>query len=346
MLLVSAVGAVGFTFGKVLDIQISNSSAYESGIGAYYAAESGIEEGFLRYRVSRGANAVPTDGQVPTFANPTAYPYPAQNWLAAPDNVFRTNLSTSTLASTAVNGIAKTSPIGITTDLNSQFYDLRMGAASKDGNPIGTLAGNSDLTKADLDEDYHIARDETRKIDLGDMFSFAAVSDITLTFKPVEPLLSTQYPAVFRAAKCVVIEVKLQLQQSGTDKVTEKKTLLYNPTGCSSLSPDIISDLSTAKNYAYNATSNIGTMSNLRAEMSPAVGYDRATLFLKPIGAGIYYSLKEIGLRASQHPLNSANNTITSTGYFGGTARTLQADVSLQNGSLYDLYDYVIFKNN
>ena len=37
---------------------------------------------------------------------------------------------------------------------------------------------------------------------------------------------------------------------------------------------------------------------------------------------------------------------LNSTGYYGGVTRTLTANIDRQSGTLYDLYDYVIFKGN
>lgn len=316
MLLVSAVGAVGFTFGKVLDIQIDNSLVHESSIGAFYAAESGLEEGFLRYRVGHGSSATvyadKTGGQVPPFSDS------AKQWLSAPTNVMRTNLTDIKLASNATTGIDKSSTFGLS-ELNAQYYDLRMGSAS------GTSAS------------YSIARDETLKIDLGDMFSNFVYSDLKLSFTTSESLAS---PALFKNGNCTLIEAKFQLQAYAGGPVIEKKKLLRNPV-CSDSS--IISDYSATLDYAMPIDTAI--LDRLKTKMIGSATYSRAALFLKPIGSDIDLTITETGLNKDQHPLNGSSNKIVSTGYFGGVARTLEANISSQIGSLYDLYDYVIFKN-
>jgi len=316
MLLVSAVGAVGFTFGKVLDIQINNSLVHESSIGAFYAAESGLEEGFLRYRVGHGSSATvyadKTGGQVPPFSDS------AKQWLSAPTNVMRTNLTDIKLASNATTGIDKSSTFGLS-ELNAQYYDLRMGSAS------GTSAS------------YSIARDETLKIDLGDMFSSGVLSNLDLSFK-MNNQIST--PSVFFSGKCTLIEAKFQLQAYAGGPVIEKKKLFRNST-CPDSS--IISDYGATINYVFSGSK--ATLSGLKTKMIGSATYSRAALFLKPIGSDIDLTITETGLYKTQHPLNGSVNKIVSTGYFGGVARTLEVKVNTKSGSLYDLYDYVIFKN-
>ena len=60
-LLVTAIGSLAFSFGKILLADITSASIYENGVGSYYSAESGIEEGMLRYRFSSSAT-VPETG--------------------------------------------------------------------------------------------------------------------------------------------------------------------------------------------------------------------------------------------------------------------------------------------
>ena len=330
MLLVTAVGAVGFTFGKVLNIQITNETLYENGVGAYYAAESGIEEGFLRYRYDRNSVATPTEGQVPTFLG---LPHPAQRWLSLPKNVIRANLTSSIVYGNSTTGVLKSSLAGIT-DPNTQYYDLRMGSV------IGGTVGN--LAAPTLDPNYHIARDETRKIGLGSIFNVG--DDITLSFR-ITPLSGVSNPPVFDNDKCTLIEAKLELQQVQNGPIIEKKKLISN-TDHSVVCPygTIITDYTTTIPYILPA-SNIATVTFLKNLMAGSASYYQATLFLKPIGSDIDYSLTETGPAVAQNPLNGANSVVTSTGYYGGVARTLRADINLTSGSLYDLYDYVIYKN-
>jgi len=342
MLLVSAVGTVGFTFGKVLDIQISNSSAYESGIGAYYAAESGLEEGFLRYRVSQGKDAVATDGQVPTFYTDT---HPSQSWLVLKNNVIRTNLSGNAIIGDGKKGLSKSTSL---TDLNAQYYDLRMGSASDKFESIGNLQT--------VPSEYHIIRDATAKIDLGNIFSTGVGSNITLFFS-IPKNSGVDNPPVFNNDQCTLVEAKLELQEFDGGPIVEKKKLLKNSnSGVCSLYSSIISDSSgkttidyTLVPYPTVPAGRIAVVSDLKTKLAPSTPYSRATLFLKPIGSDIDYMISETNSypeKIKQNPLHNTFSIVTSTGYYGGVARTLKADISLKSGALYDLYDYVIFKNN
>lgn len=337
MLLVTAVGAVGFTFGKVLNIQITNETLYENGVGAYYSAESGIEEGFLRYRYDHNSVATPTEGQVPSFLGLSN---PAQRWLNLPKNVIRANLTSSIVYSNPTTGMPKSSLAGIT-DPNTQYYDLRMGSK------IGSTAGDPTFNPAsDPEQNFHINRDETKKIDLGGIFNVG--DDITLSFKASNPISITQQPVVLRETRCTLVEVKLELQQTSTSPVIEKKKLLINSACDYHAIPNpvtIITDFATTVDYTYDGITGIATRAGLKTNIAPTIFYYQATLFLKPIGSDIDYSLQETGPAVAQNPLNGANSVVTSTGYYGGVARTLEADIDLTNGSLYDLYDFVIYKN-
>lgn len=331
MLLVTAVGAVGFTFGKVLNIQISNETSYENGLGAYYSAESGLEEGFLRYRYNR-------DAQVPSFSPPLSGKTSSQSWVDSTDNIVRANLTLGNLVTslTAIGENRKviTDMTSSPNYLNSQYYDLRMGSA------VGTTAGNLNASPLDPDySNYHIDRDETKKIDLGGIFNTGMNADINLSFK-IDPLSTVAISPIPANHKCTLIEAKLELQPL-SGPVIEKKKLLYNDSSCNY--GTIISDYSTAA--AYTMSAGIASITYLRSKIAPSIFYSKATLFLKPIGSAIDYSLTETGTTSVQTPLNGANSVITSTGYFGGVNRTLEAKIDRSSGSLYDLYDYVIFKN-
>ncbi len=309
MLLVTAVGAVAFTFGKVLNLQISNETLYENGVGAYYSAESGLEEGFLRYRYDQNA-------QVPATLT-------AQNWLSQSSQVIRSNLTTPTITPAVVT---KITPV---TDISSQYYDLRMSSA------VGSSIGN--VYASPLDPNYHIVRDGTKEIDLGNIFSNGINLDINLSLIPTASTAVNISPTV-SGSTCTLVEAKLELQPA-SGSVVEKKTMLRN-TACNY--GNVITDLSTT--IGYTLSNGVATINNLKSQMAPATFYNQATLFLKPIGADIDYALAE-SPPSILYPLSGAVSVITATGYYGGVNRTLEADIDRQSGSLYDLYDYVIFKN-
>jgi len=346
LLLITAIGAIGFSFGRVLFLDIANASLYENGIGAYYAAESGLEEGFVRYRYQMSAAV------------------PFENWIPDENKVFRYNLTSNAqefnIASDLTEGFLQDGTYLIGDIRNegqltagTQYFDLRMGSKA------GTISGDamSDASVSidsmtdqnyGLESSYRIARDETKKFDLGNIFASGA--EINLFFKPIENIKDTARPttAPLNEKNCVLIEAKITGQKAD-GSIEERKGLLNNSSTCDYSS--IIVDPSKAIGYdfyAYDdalAPNSIFWTSALKSKITPAILYERAILSLKPIGSDIVYLLQETGGDAATDLLEGGSSEIKATGYYGGISRTLAANIDRRSGSLYDLYDYVIFKN-
>lgn len=344
VLLTTAVGAVAFGFGKTLALHLTNESLYENGIGAYYAAETGIEEGFLRYRYGR-AEDTKVSPFLPAFAG---LANPAKEWIDAEDNVVRSDLtSKSVIGNSAqlVRGVDKTSLVlfnAQVTDPNHQYYDLRVGAKTIGENGTVGNAG-SGVPDAQLDPEYTIARDESRKIDLGGYFIDGS-RDLTLNFKMIPPFATADG---FDFTNCTLIEAKFEFLTSTGDVIERKKLLKNSSSACRYARAGIITEaLAGSTTVDYVVTGNVAKVTGLKTKIDSILPYSRTTLFLKPIGSDINYSLILPNNPAvlAANPLNNQKSTITSTGYYGGTVRTLEAKVDLSSGSLYDLYDFVIFK--
>lgn len=343
IMLITAIGAVAFSFGRILYLEVANASLYENGVGAYYAAESGLEEGFLRYRYKTTAEV------------------PFNSWTVGDNKGYRYNLTLATRAGTATelsSGISMTSPLYITPE--SQFFDLRMGAK------VGTVSGDTvlhqsnqvsvnDIQNSNYGKDslYRIKRDESKKIDLGNIFSQANPSAINLYIKPYRNSKDTTRPTTepLDNQNCVLVEAKI-VGNTGTE-IQERKVLLKNSNDarCRYVQLGIITDPSTAKDYVSWGFDNttptqreIYRASDLKSLIAPTVTYSSATLYLKPIGADVDFLLEEPSTAAKKLP--GMTNLITSTGYYGGVTRTLEANIDRQSGSLYDLFDYVIYKSN
>ena len=339
ILLITAIGAVAFSFGRILYLEVANASLYESGVSAYYAAESGLEEGFLRYRYNMNAEQ------------------PTSSWTPGQDLGYRYNLTSDLRVGNTTTGVSRASAAGIAPE--NQYFDLRMGAKvgtfSKDSvaSPDNTNPVN-DIKQIDYGNDslYRIKRDESKKIDLGKIFS-AGDSDINLYIKPYKNTKDTTKPTAppLNSQNCVLIEAKIIGQKIVNGPIEERKALLKNSSGTCDYT-GIIADVSTTEDYIEwdvdlaPTPQKIYKISSLKSLIAPTMPYVSATLYLKPIGADINFLLEEIGLNVSANPLPGVNNLITATGYYGGVTRTLEASIDRQSGSLYDLFDYVIYKSN
>ncbi|MEI7792299.1 MAG: hypothetical protein WCI57_02350 [Candidatus Berkelbacteria bacterium] len=354
ILLISAVGAVGFSFGRVFLSEYINAKLHESSIVAYYAAESGIEEGFLRYRYSRNAEV------------------PFVNWKM--DSVNRTrynrvNITTPTIPIGAgVDKTTDTPPAG-----GDQVYYLRMGyAGTANKLPFFGQDMNSDtnLNALDIaDQNYGVGdasltilRDDSYKIDLSNMLS-ATDKDINLYTKFVGTTLDSASDAKS------FFQAKLVIDIDGTGStVKEYKTIISkNPTAtCAILSPVRISSCSdsvipaTQINLVQSLPKDYGWgINNLLATWRARDGFpnvnsnSKVTLTLKPS----YYDTK-IGIVSTDCSVSSSSTChydsktvipgpytiVSSVGYYKGVYRTIEANIDRQSGSLYDLYDYVIYK--
>lgn len=341
VLLITAIGAIAFSFGRVLYLELANASLYENGVGAYYAAESGVEEGFLRYRFD-------------TNRNPEV---PFTSWSTTTSNmVFRNQLTNCNSGCVQTGGTNLTNEIGISktgtlvTDDANQFYDLRVGSkggvfAGDDVNGGGVdLTDLTDSLYGPVGSSYRVARDDSKKIDMGNIYAPGMDLDVHLYFKPVAGTATGVAP--FTSEACMLIEAEI-IGQKGTN-IEQKKVLLENPT-CSYSGTNISVNGEGFVPYIDSANGYY-SVTDLKSVIAPTVTYSNASLYLKPIGADMKFMLQEVTPGSTgdlaANPLFAANATITSTGYYGGVAKTLSANIDRQSGTLYDLFDYVIYQVN
>lgn len=350
VLLISAIGAVGFSFGRVFLSEFANATVHENGIFAYYAAESGIEEGFLRYRYSR-------DAEVP-FAN----------WkmeTSTDRNQFNlVNLTNPT----AVLPKDKTAANALTSA--NQYYYLRMGYAGTGSVPFfgQDVDGNGFLQEADIKDvsygtgDYSylkIAKDDSYKIDLTNVLNTDSSYDINLFAK-------FQGTAADKAQFAnSIIEAKLIYEINGST-VKEYKTIVSSDQSLTCSDKLGVTDSSACLASALSASPIILAaqpndsawfVSNLiqtwrgKAPIQPTDAASKVTLVLKPLFHGMVIGISSgcgtVG-GSCDYTANTVvpgpYTTVSSVGTYKGVYRTLEANIDRQSGSLYDLYDYVIYK--
>jgi hypothetical protein len=341
-----------------------------NGAVAYYAAESGLEEGFLRYRYSR-------DAEVPFSST------------MGDNKIYRSNLSQNKLVKT--DGTTENSPTtgyapstGVP-NTNDQFYDLRVEYLGTFANPFyghnasnadaPTYLGNADPFSANYGTaDYsfiNVNKDDSIKIDLNNIDLVNNPLMLTLLFKGVDTNTGN------RLKECqATAEVKFVV--TDTTGTHEYKDLTsFNPSTCAgplgTSSSNLINadaqfsgggyappgagfvDNQTGINYYYHMTNIYNNMlSQSGRAPDPYSASQKVTMYIKPL----YHDVK-IGLvtNACNSSATSAfcnrqaivagpYSSIYTTGYYGGVAKKLQANIDRQSGTLYDLFDYVIYKNS
>jgi len=315
VLLITAIGTIAFSFGRVFLLQAAKAALYENGISAYYAAESGLEEAFLRYRFDR-------ESQVPFGGDIAA-------------NVFRSNMTltneeviTSGINGGIYEGIAKSKNLPTNWDINNQIYDLKMDSKS-------TQFGSLDATAP-----HTIGRDNSEKIDTSLVFAEVG-GDLDLTFRPTNVLNNTVNGVNnFQGdSRCALVEIKIIGKTNASSSPVEFKGLFMNAASNSTVCP-VAFGLRTAFTTFPNSADGTYSITGLRSRLGYTGVLEQSSLFIKPLGADIQIVLTG----ADNNNLFGASTLVTSTGYYGGVARTLEANIDRQSGTLYDLFDYVIYK--
>lgn len=346
ILIVVAIGGIAFSFGKIFLLDAANANITQSGIGAYYAAESGIEEGLLRYRYDR-------DAEVPT-----------KSWQLGQSSVFETNMNANWVdQGTNSSGITKASNTNFSD--GDQIYDLRMGFVGTNGLPIygqntdsNTAFNISDVLNSSYGQgDYSflkISKDDDYKIDLSNLdFNSLSNNDINLYAK---------YSNLTDAN--AIMSVKLTIDD-GLGNITETKSMISsNVNGsCGVLGRTdfvCISNIINAPIKTISGSILVWETDKLLQSFQGQFGITlplnsnkKVTLSLKPLYGDAYIGIVTANCSSSFANCSNKTNTITapytiiaSTGYFGGVTRTIETKIDRQSGTLYDLYDYVLKTNN
>lgn len=309
--LITAVGSVAFGIGRLFALQSNISGFYENATIAYYSAESGVEEGLLRYRHNK--NAVVT----------TAAGYE--------------NLSDMKQLATTPSDPVKF------------FYGMQM-------NYLGSYYGadiykkTSAFSDSDLNDstyignsEFKIKRDNSIKIDVSNLAVIGSDNggDLNLYLRTPKYAtgLSCEGTYGFTTGKTrPYIEAKVT-GVVDTAFQEEKVALQYRSTGTHT-DEEVLATSSDSGVLAYN---NLLTKIRDSRDTYRIFTSGKVELSLKPIGCDVYFGLKPAD---ATKQIAQPYSTIKSTGYYGGVTRTLEARIDRQAGTLYDLFDFVIYDSN
>lgn len=385
MMLIATIGAVAFGIAKLLYADTSIATTYENGAIAFYAAESGIEEGFLRYKYNKNS-------EVP-YANVSASAF----WDFGGNKVFRTNLTDGSVD----RGVSNNTGIPGETLVSSstkRYYDLRMGYLGFNNAPFYYHDVDDDggseypdiFSSAYATGDYSflkIKKDESKKFDLSNLNFTTMDLAIGLKFYNVGKNTATGLGGDYTTAKeCKAMAEIEFLVDSGTTVKEYKMLTSFNPDTCSSHVGIEAYKMDAAEtsfatggftqasghvtggttNYDYYYSLNDALEDALNKAGGTILNTDKVFMSIKPLyyDAAISFmsyvcngyktttATECYGIVSGQPVSNYRRivtgpySYITSTGYYGGTTRTLKANVDRQSGTLYDLYDYVLFKGN
>lgn len=327
VLLLAALGGVAFGIGRMLYFDTGLANRYENSVIAYYAAESGIEEGMLRYRYDKNE-------QVPDSAGSF-------------DNT-RMNLNDLTLPTNAQTTV----PVGhLPSNLQKRFYGMQMSYLGPYyGVNVNNYAGfnmedvkNSNYTDHN---EFRIPRDENIKIDVTNLSPDKYPSnDLQLYVKPVlssctsQPISSVTDLQVTRH----FIETKVTGKNTQGNTEERKVALLMStttPTRNTEISAVVI-DSGVMKYQNLLHSIKLSEFGN--PDYSTFSDSTSVELSLKAIGCDYFIGMNPSPLT---NMISQPFTLIKSTGYYGGQTRTLEAKIDRQAGTVYDLFDYVIYDRN
>jgi len=318
VLLVAAVGSTAFGIGRLFLMDASVADKYESAVIAYYAAESGIEEGLLRYRYDKNQEVLADSTSSVPIVNLTDNSYQSHN----PSSYSFNPLKRYYLPSV---------------EYLSDFYGEDVDGASG--------LSESDLGSGDYPDVYRIPKDESIKLDLSKL-NTSNFQDITLYVRYINMGTDTKFSfdSCNNSNRCPFVEVALTgSTPTSPDKYQSKIALTaighdnsFSEAGYIEKSADSVNGVITYGNL----------IAGIRSKNSDPI-FDPSSplnISLKPLYADAIIGIRAEGITPGAKILPAPYNTIKSTGHYGGVTRTLEAKIDRQAGTVFDLFDFVLYQ--
>lgn len=337
ILLAAIIGSAAIGLTAIAFRQVNIAETYNNGLAAYYAAESGIEQGLLYYKFDKNA-------EYPAIINTTYSPDPAK-LLRRPANAYRNYMNEPTTMRKPLHSPEVDSDkTGIGGDYSStgreQVYALQsfykqslVGDDTK--NLIGIIDGN-DL-KETTNSTYKIDKDNEAVFTVNSDPADKSVNQIFLYWRWVSPNCNGLSRAV---------EVKLKVKEVSSSGQDEYTALFKDPRCPNILRAETPSPVSGIPNVF---TPLSGSSSSLQAAMNPPItSLTVMEMSLKPVGNtansgdGIYFGFSQGP--ANKRYTSGLNTTVQSIGYFAGNSRQIIANVDRQTGTIQDIFNYVVYK--
>lgn len=334
LLLLAVVGSISFAIGRLFILDLTMSQIYDDSVVAYYLAESGVEEGLLRYRFNKNAEIEPG---IPGEAD-------------SHNQVLRNDLESFQSGTMTVDA-----NIGLPNPVD-RLYDLRIYFREKDLCNLKKGNVNNDCDAYIADEFITVEANESIKIDM----TGAKDENYYLIIRPL-------------TGDKIIVEVKAIITKKNGNETVEYKKLY--------LSPELVGEnnlnLSSESYLAVNRSPGTGNYTIIPPILQDLLGGDfnndnlefgdfsdpsissdeskRVELFIKPIGLNsnfynvadqIGVMLKGVSMISPEEATGIAGiySTIKSTGHYGNVTRTLKAEIDRQSGTLYDVFDFVLYK--
>ncbi len=306
--LIGAIGSAAFAIGRLFLLDSSLGASYENAAISYYVAESGIEEAMLRQRYNEETE-IP-DGKFYNLSEDK-------------------NINTDLIESAANNFPDK------------QYYYLTMvfkGDYWGEDINKDLIFNASDVANKSYDKMYQIPIDGSRAISL---YSYNSADDINIFIKYLDPAdLTEECPVSITSVdeKKPRMEITLNFYDDAT--------------------PSTYHNSSSFLDSYWNAIADTETQIKPDTYISPVHTYNSVIARLREgftinTSKVISLDLKNFGgcvagvgvAERTGSTLNFSQpfTTVKSTAYYGGLSRTLKAEIDRESGTLYDIFDYLIY---
>ncbi len=320
LLLLATVGSISFAIGRLFILDLAISQVYDDSTVAYYAAESGIEEGLLRYRFNKNTEIDPGESD-------------------QHDRVTRNSL----VDFSKVTDYQVTETIGLP-DPTKKLYDIRMYFKEVELCNLDREDFDGTCDRDDLEDFISLPVNESMKLDISNIVN----NHYDLHLRPDNGDFDE-----------IAIEAKIITNKaSNTTEPAEYKRLI--------ISSALIGDFSSNNPSSYKEVIDNGSgyysLDNFIQEIvgptSIFFGNNNddpnksAELYLKPIN--INNNSGDLKFMIERNNTGDDRNssiaglysTIKSTGHYGNVTRTLKARIDRQSGTLYDVFDFVLYEFN
>ena len=328
--------------------QANITRAYDNGLVAFYAAESGVEEGLLRYRFDKNVEVpykIITPVTDPLKRTPVSAFRNYLNWDQLNYPRSRGNDKDYDDPSNPDNLWNYGQPIGYLANNTNPVYDLQVFYQQKyfgqDLYPInsdGTI-GNGKIDEKDLQNSsyasdsnspYKIIKDESK--------TFTIIpknqDNLALYWRWLQPCNSSTYPHA--------LEVKLRVAKADAASGKDTYTALFRDENC----PNIRNSYQAGP---APGTEDIYKIDDLKTRMN-ITSKTIVEMTLHPVskvgniadnGDGIVFGYSQ---NNGNTQVAGPTTTVRSIGYYRGTTREMTANIDRQNGTILDLFNYVLYK--
>lgn len=322
VLIAAAIGVAALGMNALAIRQINISETYNNGLVAFYSAESGVEEGLLRFRFDKNSELplkLPNDNS--DTNNPIAGAYSIIDG-TTPNYAVRVDMKTD-------ENLDNKQPKFYEKKDRTQIYDLKLyfktnyyGLNYLSKSQVDTT---KDLDATITDSNYLLKKDNAYDFQLLNAENTSSgTNNATIYFKFTG---ATNCDSNYQA-----VEIKAKIADP-TPEMRDEYTEVFDT--CASGKTIANSTLKSA-DINNNSSFKIDLKNDLKISSLRV-----REMTIRPIGGDIVFAFEQKS--GSNIKTSGPTTTVSSTGYFAGTSRKMTATIDRQTGNILDIFHYVIY---